>query len=91
MSMFQRELVDILKANHLSTEKGVAKKAQTIMRQVDAGGVGMLSMDEFMVVANKFPNLVRVVIQRRILFCAVCFAVCLFLKEPPTSISIGSE
>lgn len=89
--MFQRELVDILKANHLSTEKGVAKKAQTIMRQADAGGVGTLSMDEFMVVAKKFPNLVRVVIQRRSLYCAGFFVVCLFLKAPPTAISIGSE
>lgn len=50
--------MDVLKANHMSSAKGVAKKAQTIMRQADADGSGTLTLDEFMVVAKKFPNLV---------------------------------
>ncbi len=48
----------VLKANHLTTAKAVAKKAQTIMKQADADGSGTLTMDEFLVVAKKFPNLV---------------------------------
>lgn len=47
-----------LKANHLATAKAVAKKAQTIMKQADADGSGTLTLDEFLVVAKKFPNLV---------------------------------
>lgn len=54
----QEELVAVLKANHLSTGKAVAKKAQTIMRQADADESGTLTLDEFLVVAKKFPNLV---------------------------------
>lgn len=49
----------VLKANHLASAKAVAKKAQTIMRQADADGSGTLTLDEFLVVAKKFPNLVR--------------------------------
>lgn len=48
----------VLRANHLSTAKAVAKKAHTIMKQADADGSGTLTMDEFLVVAKKFPNLV---------------------------------
>lgn len=55
----QDELVEVLKANHLASAKAVAKKAQTIMRQADADGSGTLTLDEFLVVAKKFPNLVR--------------------------------
>ncbi|CAN0598855.1 unnamed protein product, partial [Ectocarpus sp. 12 AP-2014] len=51
------ELVAVLKANHLATAKAVAKKAQTIMKQADADGSGTLTLDEFLVVAKKFPNL----------------------------------
>ncbi|CAM9099586.1 unnamed protein product, partial [Discosporangium mesarthrocarpum] len=52
------ELVEVLKANHLASAKSVAKKAQTIMRQADADGSGTLTLDEFIVVGKKFPNLV---------------------------------
>lgn len=54
----QDELVAVLKANHLTSAKAVAKKAQTIMRQADADGSGTLTLEEFLVVAKKFPNLV---------------------------------
>lgn len=50
--------MSVLKANHLSSAKAVANKAQTIMRQADADGSGTLTSDEFLVVAKKFPNLV---------------------------------
>lgn len=51
------ELVNILKANHMATEAQVKKKAQTIMRQADDNGDGKMSLDEFYVIAKKFPNL----------------------------------
>lgn len=54
----------VLKANHLSTAKAVAKKAQTIMQQADADGSGTLTLDEFLVVAKKFPNLVSQQVNR---------------------------
>lgn len=50
--------MSVLKANHLSSAKAVANKAQTIMKQADADGSGTLTSDEFLVVAKKFPNLV---------------------------------
>lgn len=58
MVTLQDALVAVLKANHLSTARGVAKKAQAIMRQVHANGCGSLTLDEFIVMAKKFPNLV---------------------------------
>lgn len=52
------ELVNILKANHMTTEASqVKKKAQTIMRQADDNGDNKMSLDEFYVIAKKFPNL----------------------------------
>lgn len=52
------ELLNILKANHMMTDASqVKKKAQTIMRQADDNGDGKMSLDEFYVIAKKFPNL----------------------------------
>ncbi|TYZ61445.1 hypothetical protein PybrP1_011963 [[Pythium] brassicae (nom. inval.)] len=51
------ELVNILKANHMTTEAQVQKKAQTILKQADDNGDGRMSLDEFYVIAKKFPNL----------------------------------
>lgn len=51
------ELINILKANHLTTHEQVRKKAATIMKQADDNGDGRMSLDEFYVIAKKFPNL----------------------------------
>lgn len=51
------ELLNILKANHMTTEAQVKKKAQTILKQADDNGDGKMSLDEFQVIAKKFPNL----------------------------------
>lgn len=53
----EEELVNILKANHMTTEAQVKKKAQTIMKQADDNGDNKMSLDEFYVIAKKFPNL----------------------------------
>lgn len=66
ISIRQKELISVLKANHLTSAKGVAQKAQTIMRQVDGSGLKVLTLDDFIVLAKKFPNLVsRVAFSRR--------------------------
>jgi hypothetical protein len=54
----KEELVRVLKANHLAaTEKEVVKKAETILAQADSDGDGVVSFDEFVVVAKRFPNI----------------------------------
>ena len=52
------ELVEILKANHMVGDGAlVRKKAQTIMAQGDTDGSGEIDLEEFVVVAKKFPNI----------------------------------
>jgi len=57
-SLDERELVQILKANHLaSDETAVKRKAKTILKQCDEDGSGEISREEFLLVAKKFPNI----------------------------------
>mmetsp|Transcript_38486 Transcript_38486/g.86385 ORF Transcript_38486/g.86385 Transcript_38486/m.86385 type:complete len:112 (+) Transcript_38486:3-338(+) len=52
------ELVAVLKANHLQSQPdAVRRKAETIMKQTDKDGSGTLTLDEFLVVSKKFPNI----------------------------------
>lgn len=51
------ELLAVLKANHMQSEKAVKQKANTIMKHADRDGSGTLSLDEFVVVSKKFPNI----------------------------------
>ena len=51
------ELLSVLKANHMQSEKAVKQKANTIMKHADRDGSGTLSQEEFVVVAAKFPNI----------------------------------
>ncbi|KAJ0396085.1 hypothetical protein ATCC90586_003497 [Pythium insidiosum] len=52
------ELINILKANHMTSDASqVRKKAETIMRQADDNGDGKMSLEEFAIIAKKFPNL----------------------------------
>lgn len=51
------ELVQILQANHLATNPAqVKRKAATIMRQADKDGDNRLSLEELLVISEKFPN-----------------------------------
>lgn len=51
------ELIAILKANHMAGDPGaVRRKAETIMRQA-ASVDGSISLEEFHVMAQKFPNI----------------------------------
>jgi serine/threonine-protein phosphatase 2B regulatory subunit len=52
------ELIKILKSNHMSSyESEVVRKADTIMAQADKDGDGVITFDEFVIVAKKFPNI----------------------------------
>mmetsp|Transcript_33001 Transcript_33001/g.65742 ORF Transcript_33001/g.65742 Transcript_33001/m.65742 type:complete len:175 (-) Transcript_33001:219-743(-) len=52
-----KELVAILSANHMQSEDAVQRKAETIMKTADRDGNGELSIEEFRIVAQKFPNI----------------------------------
>ncbi len=52
------ELVRILMANHMAvSEKEVLKKAETVLAQADQDGDGVITLDEFNLVAKRFPNI----------------------------------
>jgi len=52
------ELIRILMANHMALhESEVTKKCETVLAQADADGDGVVTFDEFMKVAKKFPNI----------------------------------
>jgi hypothetical protein len=58
-SLTTQELVQIIKANHLTTDDAAAKrKAATIMKQADKDGTGSIDLEEFVFVASRFPNIV---------------------------------
>eukprot|EP01029_Cantina_marsupialis_P009497 TRINITY_DN2208_c0_g2_i1.p1 TRINITY_DN2208_c0_g2~~TRINITY_DN2208_c0_g2_i1.p1 ORF type:complete len:1456 (+),score=535.39 TRINITY_DN2208_c0_g2_i1:111-4478(+) len=52
------ELIKILKANHIAArDEQVARKAKTIMKQCDDDGDNTINLQEFMVISQKFPNI----------------------------------
>ncbi|OQR85206.1 calmodulin [Thraustotheca clavata] len=51
------ELINILKATHMSTEAQVQKKAKTILRQCDGDGDNKIDLEEFYLISKKFPNI----------------------------------
>ncbi|OQR93545.1 calmodulin-like protein [Achlya hypogyna] len=53
----ENELVNILKATHMTTEAQVQKKAKTILRQCDGDGDNKINLDEFYLISKKFPNI----------------------------------
>ncbi|EQC31150.1 hypothetical protein SDRG_11078 [Saprolegnia diclina VS20] len=53
----ENELVNILKATHMTTEAQVQKKAKTILRQCDGDGDCKIDLNEFYLISKKFPNI----------------------------------
>lgn len=52
------ELIEILQASHLSRDaEAIKKKADSILVQADKDGSGTVSLEEFIVIANRFPNI----------------------------------
>ena len=57
-TIVKAELVRILMANHMAlNEKEVMKKCETVLAQADADGDGVVTLDEFFLVAKRFPNI----------------------------------
>lgn len=53
----QREVEEILRGNHMISLASVQRKAETIMRQAHANKEGAITINEFVVVSKKFPNI----------------------------------
>lgn len=53
----EEELIQMLKSNHMTTEANVLKKAKTIMKQADVDGDGHITLEQFVVISEKFPNI----------------------------------
>lgn len=52
------ELIAILKSSHLAmTEDSVRTKAEAILEQADTDGSGSINLEEFVVMATRFPNI----------------------------------
>lgn len=53
----QAEVEEILKGNHMLSAASVRRKADTIMKQANANTKGSITINEFVVVSKKFPNI----------------------------------
>ena len=53
----QREIEEILKGNHMIGLSSVQRKADTIMKQAVRDKSGSITLNEFLVVSRKFPNI----------------------------------
>lgn len=53
----QKEVEEILKGNHMISLSSVQRKAETIMKQASANSAGAITMNEFVVISKKFPNI----------------------------------
>ncbi len=53
----QREVEEILRGNHMLSLQSVGKKAETIMKQANSTVTGSITINEFVVVSKKFPNI----------------------------------
>lgn len=52
-----KEVEEILRGNHMIGILSVQRKADTVMRQAASSGAGSITMNEFIVVSKKFPNI----------------------------------
>jgi Ca2+-binding EF-hand superfamily protein len=52
-----KEVEEILRGNHMIGILSVQRKADTVMRQASANAAGSITMNEFVVVSKKFPNI----------------------------------
>jgi Ca2+-binding EF-hand superfamily protein len=53
----QREVEEILRGNHIVSLLSVQRKADTIMKQAKSSRAGFMTLKEFLVVSQKFPNI----------------------------------
>ena len=60
-----KEVEEILRGNHMIGILSVQRKADTVMRQAATQGAGSITMNEFVVVSKKFPNILLPTIGRK--------------------------
>ena len=53
----QKEVEEILRGNHMISLASVQRKAETIMKQAKGNAQGAITLNEFVVVSKKFPNI----------------------------------
>ena len=53
----QKEIEEILRGNHMIGIASVQRKAETIMKQAVSNKTGSITINEFVVVSKKFPNI----------------------------------
>lgn len=53
----QKEVEEILRGNHMISLASVQRKAQTVMKQATVNSVGSITINEFVVISKKFPNI----------------------------------
>ena len=53
----QREIEEILKGNHMIGLSSVQRKADTIMKQAVSDKSGSITLNEFLVVSRRLPNI----------------------------------
>jgi len=53
----KKEVEEILRGNHMISLASVQRKAETIMRQASANSAGSITMNEFVIISKKFPNI----------------------------------
>lgn len=53
----QKEVEEILRGNHMISIASVKRKADTIMKQANKNNSGSITLNEFIVVSKKFPNI----------------------------------
>ena len=52
-----KEVEEILRGNHMVSLLTVKRKAETIMKQASADHIGSITMNEFVIISKKFPNI----------------------------------
>jgi serine/threonine-protein phosphatase 2B regulatory subunit len=52
-----KEVEEILRGNHMVSLLTVKRKAETIMKQAVAAHMGSITMNEFVIISKKFPNI----------------------------------
>ena len=52
-----REVEEILRGNHMISIASVQRKAETIMKQAHKNSSGAITLNEFIIVSKKFPNI----------------------------------
>lgn len=62
----KRDIIEILRGNHMVALTSVLRKADTIMKQAAVTPGGLMTLNEFIVISKKFPNILIPSLQTQI-------------------------